>query len=256
MTLWNSYDTAAQDGMTATVTKIKGANGDEIHAYVARPEGAARRGGVVLIHHMPGWDEIYREFTRRFAQHGYDAICPDLYCRAGHGKPDEVTQKVRADGGVADQQVAEDLAGAMAWLKALPTSNGKVGLIGSCSGGRHAVMTASKTKGWTAVVDLWGGGVVMAPTDLNPKRPVAPIDMTKDLSAPLLGIFGNDDKAPTPEQVNQHEAELKKNGKHYEFHRYDGAGHGFFYYDRPAFRAEQAADAWAKVYTFFAKHLQ
>lgn len=255
MTLWNSYDTAGQDGMSATVTQIKGANGDQIHAYVARPEGTARRGGVVLIHHMPGWDEIYREFTRRFAQHGYDAICPDLYCRAGHGKPDEVAQKVRADGGVPDQQVADDLAAAMAWLKALPTSNGKVGLIGTCSGGRHAVMTASKTKGWSAVVDLWGGGVVMGPSDLTPKRPIAPIDMTKDLSAPLLGIFGNDDKSPTPEQVDQHEAELKKHGKPYEFHRYDGAGHGFFYYDRPAYRAEQAVDGWAKVFTFFAKHL-
>jgi len=255
VTLWNSYDTAAADGMTTSVIKIKGANGDEIHAYVARPEGTARRGGVVLIHHAPGWDELYREFTRRFAQHGYDAICPDLYCRAGHGKPDDVTAKIRADGGVPDQQVAEDLAAAQAWLKALPTSNGKVGLIGSCSGGRHAVMAASKTKGWTAVVDLWGGGVVMQPSDLNPKRPVAPIDMTRDLSAPLLGLFGNDDKSPTPEQVNQHEAELKKNGKTYEFHRYDGAGHGFFYYDRPAYRAEQASDGWAKVFTFFAKNL-
>ncbi|MFC7540287.1 dienelactone hydrolase family protein [Siccirubricoccus deserti] len=44
---------------------------------------------------------------------------------------------------------------------------------------------------------------------------------------PLLGLFGNDDRAPSPEQVDQHEAELKKHGKNYEFHRYDGAGHGF-----------------------------
>jgi carboxymethylenebutenolidase len=52
----------------------------------------------------------------------------------------------------------------------------------------------------------------------------APIDMTKDLCCPLLGIFGNDDRAPSPEQVNQHEAELKKLGKVHEFYRYDGAG--------------------------------
>lgn len=255
MTLWNSFDTGATDGMTTSVIKIAGANGDQIHAYTARPEGRGPFGGVVLIHHMPGWDELYREFTRRYAQHGFNAICPDLYCRAGHGKPDEMSAKVRADGGVPDQQVADDCVAAMGWLKALPTSNGKVGIIGSCSGGRHAVMTASRTKGWNAVVDLWGGGVVMQPSDLTPKRPVAPIDMTKDLSAPLLGIFGNDDKAPTPEQVDQHEAELKKHGKQYEFHRYDGAGHGFFYYDRPAYRAEQAVDAWAKVFTFFGKQL-
>ena len=76
---------------------------------------------------------------------------------------------------------------------------------------------------------------------------MAPIDYTKDLSCPMIGIFGNDDKSPSPEQVNQHEAELKKHGKNYEFHRYDGAGHGFFYYDRPAYRQEQAVDGWKKV---------
>jgi len=79
--------------------------------------------------------------------------------------------------------------------------------------------------------------------------------MTKDVSAPVLGLFGNDDQSPTPAQVDQHEAELKRHGKTYEFYRYDGAGHGFFYYNRPSFRAEQAADGWEKVFAFFAKHL-
>ena len=71
----------------------------------------------------------------------------------------------------------------------------------------------------------------------------------------MLGLFGNEDRAPTPEQVDQHEAELKKHGKKYEFHRYDGAGHGFFYYDRPAYRIEQAVDGWKKVFAFLEKHL-
>lgn len=253
--MWNSFNTGAPDGMTASVITLAGANGDQIHAYAARPEGKGPFPGVVLIHHMPGWDEIYREFTRRFAQHGYNAICPDLYCRLGHGQPDDVTEKMRAAGGIADQQVVDDCIAAARWLTALPTSNGKVGVIGTCSGGRHAMVVASKSNDFAAIADLWGGGVVMQPSDLNPKRPVAPIDMTKDVSAPVLGIFGNDDKSPTPEQVDQHEAELKKHGKAYEFHRYDGAGHGFFYYHRPAYRAEAATDGWEKVFAFFAKHL-
>jgi carboxymethylenebutenolidase len=252
---WNSFNTGGSDGMTASVITIAGANGDQIHAYTARPEGKGPFPGVVLVHHMPGWDEIYREFTRRFAQHGYNAICPDLYCRLGHGQPDEVTEKMRAAGGIADQQVVDDCVAAAKWLKALPTSNGRVGIIGTCSGGRHAMIVGSKSREFSAVGDLWGGGVVMKPEDLNPKRPVAPIDMTKDVSAPVLGIFGNDDKSPTPAQVDQHEAELKKQGKTYEFYRYDGAGHGFFYYHRPAYRAEAATDGWEKVFAFFAKHL-
>ena len=252
---WNSFDTGALAGMTCQTVQIAGANGDKIHAYTARPEGKGPFPGMVLIHHMPGWDELYMEFTRRFAQHGFNAICPDLYDRAGHGKPDEITQKVRADGGIPDAQVVDDCVAAAKWLRALPTSNGKVGIIGSCSGGRHAMVVASKSKEFNAVVNLWGGGVVMTPDQLTPKRPVAPIDMTKDVSAPVLGIFGNDDQNPTPAQVDQHEAELKKHGKRYEFHRYDGAGHGFFYYDRPAYRAEQASDAWSKVFAFLDKEL-
>ena len=97
--------------------------------------------------------------------------------------------------------------------------------------------------------------MIQAPEELTPARPVAPIDYTADLSAPLLGLFGNDDSHPSPAQVDQHEAELKRLGKDYEFHRYDGAGHGFFYYHTPMYRPEAAMDGWAKVFGFFGGHL-
>jgi carboxymethylenebutenolidase len=95
----------------------------------------------------------------------------------------------------------------------------------------------------------------MTPEQLDQKHPVSPIDYTKDLSAPILGLFGNDDRNPTPEQVNQHEQELNKHNKTYEFHRYDGAGHGFFYYHSPAYRQAQAVDGWKKVFAFLEKYL-
>ena len=106
------------------------------------------------------------------------------------------------------------------------------------------------------MIECWGGRVVMSKEELTPNQPVAPIEYTKDLSAPILGLFGNEDKSPTPEQVNQHEAELKKHGKQYEFHRYDGAGHGFFYYDRGAYRQEQAVDGWKKLFAFTERTLR
>jgi carboxymethylenebutenolidase len=254
--MWNSFDTASAPGISAGPIQIAGTNGDQIHAYVARPEGSGPFPGVVVIMHMPGWDEFYQEFTRRLANHGYTAICPDLYCRAGHGTPDEVAGKVRADGGMPDDQVVGDAAGAMQWLKAQSTSNGRVGIIGSCSGGRHAYLAACCTPGYSAIVDLWGGGVVQAPEQLTAKQPVAPLDYTKDLQIPLLGLFGNDDQRPSPDDVNKHEAELKKLGKNYEFHRYDGAGHGFFYYQAPAYRQQQAMDGWSKVFAFFDTNLK
>jgi carboxymethylenebutenolidase len=234
--------------MTCENVTINGDKGTPITAYVARPSGPGSFPGVVLIHHLPGWSEFYIETTRRFAHHGYLAICANLYEREGGGSdgdPDDVAAKARAEGGIADSQMVGDTEGAVKWMRAQPNHNGKVGVFGSCSGGRHAFICACQRKDVDACVELWGGRVVMAKEELNPKTPVAPIDMTKDLCCPFIGLFGNEDRAPSPEQVNQHEAELKKHGKAYEFHRYDGAGHGFFYWHRPLYRPEQAMDGWS-----------
>jgi carboxymethylenebutenolidase len=253
--MWNQFSTDSPDGITAEVITYPGGNGDPIHAYVARPTAAGPTPGVVAVHHMPGWDEFYREFADRLARHGYTVICPDLYCRYGHGSPDDIAAEVRSKGGVADDSVVADCAAALAWLKAQPGSNGKAGIIGTCSGGRHALLTASRSPGFDAVADLWGGGVVMGPDDLSDARPVAPIDLTAELTVPLLGLFGNDDRYPTPEQVNTHEEALRAHGKEYEFHRYDGASHGFFYYHAPMYRPEATMDGWEKIFTFFGRHL-
>jgi carboxymethylenebutenolidase len=210
---------------------------------------------MVVIHHMPGWDEWYREATRKFAARGYAALSPNLYYRAGHGTPEDVAAKVRGVGGVPDDQVVSDLAGALATLRSLPYVNGKLGVFGTCSGGRHAYLAACRIKGFDAVVDCWGGRVVMSKEELTPKQPVAPIDYTADLPCPLLGLFGEEDRSPTPEQVAQHEQELKRLGKNYEFHMYPKAGHGFFYTDRSNYRQEQAVDGWGKIFAFLGKYL-
>lgn len=249
------YKTDMYEGMLAETITMPGANGDVINAYFARPLGPGPFPGLVVIHHMPGWDEWYREATRKFAHHGYAALSPDLYHRAGHGTPEDVAAKVRAAGGVPDDQAVGDIAGAMAYLRSLPTSNGKVGVFGTCSGGRHAYLAACRVKGFDAVVDCWGGRVVMTEDQLTPNFPVAPIDYTPDLPCPVLGLFGEDDSSPSPEQVALHEEALKKHGKSYEFHMYPQAGHGFFYYHRPNYRQQQAVDGWAKIFSFLEKHL-
>jgi carboxymethylenebutenolidase len=55
--------------------------------------------------------------------------------------------------------------------------------------------------------------------------------------------------------VDIQEEALKKHGKVYEFHRYPGAGHGFFYYHRPSYRQEQAVDGWQRIWSFLDKYL-
>src|SRR5688572_20608504 len=251
MHLTNEYE-----GMLAETISLAGHNGDQINAYFARPLGPGPFPGIVLVHHMPGWDEWYREATRKFAAHGYAALCPNLYARNGHGTPEDVAAAVRAAGGIPDKQAVGDIAGALQTLRALPVLNGKAGIFGTCSGGRHAFLAACLNPGFDALVDCWGGRVVMAAEDLSPNQPVSPLDYTKDLPCPILGIFGEEDQNPTPEQVARLEQELKQLGKTYEFYMYPGAGHGFFYHERPMYRQEQAVEGWKQVFAFLEKYLQ
>jgi carboxymethylenebutenolidase len=244
-------------GITTETIYVKGRDGDSIEAYVARPAMEGPFPGVVVIHHMPGWDDWTLEVTWKLAHNGLVAISPHLYTRYGPGMPDDLAAKARGRGGVPDQQVVGDVAGAASFLRSQSFCNGKVGVIGFCSGGRHAYLAACSLPDIDAAVDCWGGGVIMDdPSQLNEMRPVAPISLTENLNCPLLGIFGNDDDNPSPEEVNQTEDELQRLDKTYEFYRYDGAGHAFFSTDRYRYRPEQAVDAWNKVFAFFSRHLQ
>jgi carboxymethylenebutenolidase len=249
------YRTDMYEGVLAETVTLKGFHGDEINAYFAKPLGAGPHPGMVLVHHMPGWDDWYKEITFRFARKGYATICPNLYFRVGHGTPEDVAAKVRAAGGIPDDQAVGDLEGSAGFLRSLDNSNARVGIFGTCSGGRHAYLAACRLPLFDALVDCWGGRVVMSENDLSPNQPVAPLDYTKDLTCPLLGLFGEEDTSPTPEQVARHEQELNKYGKDYQFHIYPGAGHGFFYHHRPMYRQAQAVDGWAKVFAFLEKHL-
>ena len=150
------------ESMLAETIAFRGHRGDLGEAYYARPLGGPWP-GVVLIHHMPGWDEWIKEATRKLAHHGFATIAPHLYFREGPGSPDDVGARVRAAGGVADEQVLGDVAGGTEFLRAQPYVNGKVGVIGFCSGGRHTYLAACSLDGIDAAVDCWGGNVIVDP---------------------------------------------------------------------------------------------
>ena len=244
------YTTDMYEGMMAETVAITGHGGLRVNAYFARPLGPGPFPGVVLIHHRPGWDEWYREATRKFAYHGYVAICPNLYFSFGHGTPEEATSKMRASGGVHDDDVVADISNAAEFLRSLPFSTGKVAGFGTCSGGRHVFLVACRTKALDAAIDCWGGSVLMRKEDLTPNAPVSPLDYAGGLSCPLLGLFGEEDKNPGPEQVKAIEAELKRLGRSFDFHSYPEAGHAFFNYYAPSYRQEQAVDGWNKIWAF------
>jgi carboxymethylenebutenolidase len=243
------------DAMRAETITFAGDGGDQVEGYLARPLDAAPFGGVVVIHHMPGYDRGTKEMVRRFASEGYAALCPNLYYReAPDADPDDAAALVRANGGVPDDRLVGDVAGAAAYLRALDGANGRIGVIGHCSGGRQTFLAACSLQ-VDAAVDCYGAFVV---NEVPPSLPLnfTPIlGLAPGLSCPLLGLFGAEDQYPGPEEVAALSAELDRLGKPHEFHSYDGAGHAFFSVDRPAYRPEAAVDGWHRISTFFGKHL-
>jgi carboxymethylenebutenolidase len=243
------------DSMIAETISISGHGGDEIEAYTASPSTDAARGGVVVIHHMPGYDRATKEITRRFAELGYDAVCPNLYHRDAPGAaPDDAAATARAQGGVPDERLIGDVTGAAGHLRSLAHSNGKVGVIGYCSGGRQSVLAACNVD-LDAAVDCYGAFVVGTPPEGFPLPISGFPEQIPSLRCPLLGLFGNDDSHPNPADVDELERLLKEADKTYEFHRYDDAGHAFFSVDRPSYRVAAANDGWERIETFFSTYL-
>jgi carboxymethylenebutenolidase len=243
------------EALCAETIRITGHGGDEIEAYAARPSEDGRRGGVVVIHHMPGYDRATKEIVRRFAELGYDAVCPNLYWREAPGAaPDDAAATARAQGGVPDERLIGDVGGAAAYLRSLPTSNGKVGVIGYCSGGRQSVLAACNLD-LDAAVDCYGAFVIGTPPEGFPLQVSNLVDQLPNLRCPLLGLFGNEDKYPSPEQVDELDEILTRLDKPHEFHRYDGAGHAFFSVDRPSYNVAAATDGWQRIETFYNTHL-
>jgi carboxymethylenebutenolidase len=246
------------DAMLAETVTITGHNGDAIEAYSARPLQAGPVGGVVVIHHMPGYDRQTKEFTRALAAGGLNAVMPNLYSREAPGAdPDDAMAAARAAGviPIPDERIVAEVAGAAAYLRGLGNSNGKIGVIGHCSGGRQAFL-AGISLPLDAAVDCYGGFVVGTAPEGHPLHGWPPlVDRAADLTCPLLGLFGADDQSPSPAHVAELEDALKVNGKTYEFHSYDGAGHAFMQVDRPNYRPEAAVDAWQKIWAFFGRYL-
>ncbi|MFL5882431.1 MAG: dienelactone hydrolase family protein [Actinomycetota bacterium] len=246
--------TIGDDVATETV-RIRGHEGDEVPAYLAVPPGPGPFAGVVVLHHMPGFDEATKEITRTFAANGYTAIMPNLHWRDAPGaSPDDAAAATRAAGGVPDERLVGDVDGAARYLRPLPSANGKVGVIGYCSGGRQAFLAACSLP-LDAAVDCYGAFVMDPPPDGLPLKVGPVVGLAGDLSCPLLGLFGAEDTHPSPAETARLEQELTQLGKTFQFYTYPGAGHGFFAVDRPSYRPEAAADGWRRIWDWFGRHL-
>jgi carboxymethylenebutenolidase len=230
-------------------------NSDSVEAYLAQSVTDDKVGGVVVIHHLPGYDEATKEIVRKFAANGYNAICVNLYSREAPGaSSDDAAAMVRAIGGVPDERLVGDVGAAAAYLRALPNANKKVGIIGYCSGGRQSLLAACSLD-LDAAVDCYGAFVVVNAPEGSGMRATSIVDKLSGLSCPLLGLFGADDQYPSPGQTQTLRELLNSHHKEFTFHTYDGAGHAFFAVDRPSYRPEVATEAWGEIWKFYGQYL-
>jgi carboxymethylenebutenolidase len=229
-------------------------DGTPINAYFSRPMAAGRYPGVIVIMEAFGLIDHIKDVARRFAEQGYLALAPDMYTREGSPDPNNMEQVLQTMFSVPDTQAVADLEGGITYLKHLADSNGKVGAIGFCSGGRYTLILACKSSNLDAAVDSAGGFIIQ--DQHTPQRPVSPIDMLPTLACPLLALFGEDDSNPSPAHAARMREELEKYGKTYEFRMYRHAGHAFFADYRPSYRAAAAQDMWHRVLMFYDKYLK
>jgi carboxymethylenebutenolidase len=229
---------------------IEGHEGFSIEAYIASPTDVSAVGSVVVIHHLPGYDEATKEITRKFAANGYIALMPNLYYRIAPGAAsDDAAAAARNAGGVPDGQMVGDANGARDYLRRMANSNGKVAVIGYCSGGRQALLAGCRVP-FDAVIDCYGGSVASEPPSEHPLQVTPVVGELGGLSGPFLGLFGADDTHPSPQENEVLAGALSRAGKVFTLKSFPGAGHAFFGVDRPGYRFDAATEGWIDVLTF------
>lgn len=226
-----------------------------MHTLVFEPEGAGPHPGLVIAQHLPvahaglEKDPFTLDLGERYSVAGYVCVIPFLF----HWWPeeDEMMAKARAfrdDWAVADLAATYDLVAGMDSV-----DSNRIGILGHCWGGRVAWLGACSHPGYRACIVFYGGRIKLALADGG----TPPIELASRIPCPVLGIFGNDDKSPSPEDVDDYEAALREAGVPCEFHRYDGAGHGFQDFSNDErFREKQSKDAWDEALGFLERSLK
>ena len=193
------------------------------------------------------------DMCRRFAKAGYCAVAPELYFRQGDAKSytdiPKLMQEIVAK--VPDAQVMDDLDATVAFVKGEGKADtAKLGITGFCWGGRITWLYAAHSSALKAGV-AWYGRVVGNATELTPKHPV---DIAKDLKAPVLGLYGGADTGIPNDTVDKMRAALKEGSaaaKKSEIVTYPEMPHAFNADYRPSYRKDAADDGWKRALAWF-----
>jgi carboxymethylenebutenolidase len=217
-----------------------------VFGYLARPAASGKFPTIIVIHANQGLNDYTRDVARRFAKEGYVSLAVDFLSR--HGGTKKVNPNGEGLGDIRDLApwygVAEDADSGFAYLRTFPDARAdRPGLIGFCWGGEMAFASATQVRGLKAVVVFYG-------------RSPEPLDLVKDIQAPVLAHYGEKDPTVNPD-IRSTEAAMKKYKKSYTYKIYPGAQHGFHTdTDLERYHADAAKEAWTRTLDFFKKQLQ
>jgi carboxymethylenebutenolidase len=226
-----------------------------MEVFIYTPEGDGPHPGIVQAQHIPHGhaglekDPFTLETAQRYADNGYVVAVPFIF----HWWPKEDEMQVKRDAfrddwTTLDMQAAYDLLAGQDNVDA-----DRIGIVGHCWGGRVSWLSACHNPKYKACALLYGGRIK---AEMGPGTPPA-IDLAGNIKCPVRGFFGNDDQGPSPADVDDYAAALKAAGVDFEFHQYDGAGHGFQDSTNPdRYREQQSEDAWDKLLAFFGETLK
>jgi carboxymethylenebutenolidase len=239
-------------GLEAGEVKIPVSDG-QIPAYRAEPAAGGPFPTILVVQEIFGVHEHIKDICRRLAKLGYLAVAPELYAREGDVSRirdiHEIISKVVSK--VADAQVMTDLDATVAWAKDAAKGNvAKLGITGYCWGGRIVWLYAAHNPELKAGV-AWYGRLAGKPDALHPK---SPLDLAREIKAPVLGLYGGDDLSIPVETVEKMRQALKEAGKTAELVVYPDTPHAFFADYRPSYRKEQADDGWKRLLGWFKEH--
>src|SRR6266496_6131946 len=216
-------------------------DGDTVKAIAFAPEGKGPFPAIIVIHEWWGLNDWVKEQASKLADQGYLPLAVDFYRGKVATTRDEAHELSRAP---ADR-VMRDSQAAFAYLQSRPdVKKDRIGAIGWCWGGGYSLNLALQEPKLAADVINYGH----LATDT---------EALKKINAPILGLFGAQDRGIPPEDVKKFGQTLDQLGKKVDITIYPDAGHGF---QNPVngagYKPADTADAWSKILMFFARTLK
>jgi carboxymethylenebutenolidase len=218
-------------------------SGDEtVQGTLYTPAGKGPFPALIVIHEWWGLNDWVKEQASKLSDQGYETLAIDLYRGKVATTPDQAHEIMR---GVPEDRAKRDLHAAFEYLSSLPNvKKDRIGSIGWCMGGGYSLDVALQEPALAATVINYGH-LATDPESL------------KKIDAPILGLFGGQDRGIPPDDVHKFEASMKQLGKRIDVKIYDDAGHAFENpNNKDGYRAADAADAWQRTVDFLASTLK